>query len=219
MMLDDKVVIVNAADQTIGEMNKLLAHRYPLQRHRAVSVWLTRQRAQENGQTVTEVLLQQRSRQKIVGALWWGNTICGNVFPGETYQECALRRLKVELGITTASIQPLYKFEYHAYANEQYGEHEVDQVFVGTYDGEVVANFEEVADTLWVNLAELKTILAAWRQQNPNYPTAEGSLKIPEEDLQHQSLSVVLKLAGRDLEMVPWIIMMLLDKRLWDALK
>lgn len=214
MTPDDKVLLVTPADEAIGEMDKLTAHRYPLHRHRAVSVWLWRKSSGE-----VELLLQQRSRQKIVGALWWGNTICGNVFPGETYEECAQRRLRVELGIETTIIHSAYKFEYRSYANNEYGEHEIDQVFVGEYGGEVRPNPDEVVEFAWVRLFELQTVIAAWRQQNPSYPTAVESLKLTEEQLPEKTQPVSLVLSGKTILMVPWSMMMLLDERLWQAFK
>jgi len=234
MIFDDRVVLVNGDDEATGETNKLVAHKYPLQRHRAVSVWLLRHpnkhgfdfgfgaKNQQNNQSEvkkTEVLLQQRSRQKIVGALWWGNAICGNVFPGETYAECAERRLRAELGILKVPLKEVYKFEYQAYANDQYGEHEMDQVFVGDYQGDVVRNPDEVKDFLWVELDELRTAVAAWHQANPHYPTAAESLKIKEDELRRTSLAVSLELAGQKIIMVPWTMIMLLDERLWKVLK
>jgi len=228
MTLNDRVVLVNGDDEAVGEADKLTAHKYPLQRHRAVSVWLLRH--QKHGfdfgfnrhageKDKTEVLLQQRSRQKIVGALWWGNTICGNVFPGETYAECAERRLRAELGIQKVKLEEVYKFEYAAYANDQYGEHEMDQVFVGDYSGDVVRTPDEVKDFLWVDLDELRAAVNEWKQANPTYPTAEQSLKIKEDELRRTSLAVSLQLAGQKIIMVPWTMMMLMDERLWTVLK
>ncbi len=216
-MFNEKVVLVNSADESVGEMDKLLAHHYPLHRHRAVSVWLTR-KVRHGFHLTTQVLLQQRSRQKITGALWWGNTICGNVFPGETYEECAQRRLKGELDIPPTPIRPLYKFEYKAYVNDQYGENEVDQVFIGEYKGEVTLNPDEVKDVLWVDLDELKKVVSQWREQHSEYPTAAQSLEIKEDQLRHQTLAVPLQIEGHEITMVPWTMMMLLDDRLLVSL-
>lgn len=140
---DDLVILVNEADQEIGVMDKYEAHRNPAQLHRAISVYLFN----KNG----ELLLQQRSEQKIVGALQWANTCCGNVRPGETYKDCAYRRLKEELGITEVTISPVHKFTYQCVCNEIYSEHEIDQIFVGLYDGEVRPVTKEVADYTWVD--------------------------------------------------------------------
>ena len=92
----DQVTLVDEHDHQIGVMDKVEAHRGDGKRHRASSVFLFN----KNG----ELLIQQRSKKKIVGALQWGNTCCGNVRPGESCEECALRRLREGLGITTATI-------------------------------------------------------------------------------------------------------------------
>lgn len=137
----DQVTLVDKHDHQIGVMDKIEAHRGKGKRHRASSVFLFNKKG--------ELLIQQRSEKKIVGALQWANTCCGNVFPGESYEECAYRRLRHELGITTATIQPLYTFEYHVKCNDKFSEWEIDHVFVGKYDGGVRINTDEVAHYDW----------------------------------------------------------------------
>jgi len=143
----DQVILVDAYDQQTGVMDKVEAHRGDGQRHRAISVFLFN----EDG----ELLIQQRSQQKIVGAGQWANTCCGNVRPNETYQECALRRLREELGITEVTLRSLYKFEYHTKCNEEFSEFEIDTVFFGEYVGEVSPNPEEVSKTEWRETEQL----------------------------------------------------------------
>lgn len=138
------VILVDTNDNEIGVMDKYEAHRNPAKLHRAISVFLFN----KDGQ----LLIQKRSQQKIVGALQWANTCCGNLWPGETYEKCAYRRLKYELGITEVTLTQVSKFQYAVQCNEEYGEHEMDTVFVGRYDGKVKPNPEEVADYRWMNL-------------------------------------------------------------------
>lgn len=147
----DQVTLVDKHDHQIGVMDKIEAHRGKGKRHRASSVFLFNKKG--------ELLIQQRSEKKIVSALRWGNTCCGNVRPGETYEECALRRLREELGITTATIQPLYTFEYHVKCNDKFSEWEIDHVFVGKYDGEVVLNPDEVKEIHWITIEQLTTCI------------------------------------------------------------
>ncbi|MBD3279266.1 MAG: isopentenyl-diphosphate Delta-isomerase [Candidatus Pacebacteria bacterium] len=154
----DQVALVDEKDNLLGTMDKIEAHRGSGQLHRAISVYLFNDQDQ--------LLIQRRSHKKIVGAKQWANTVCGNVRPNETYQECAYRRLREELGITQAKIQPIYKFQYQLKCNDQFSEHELDQVFVGFYQGEVKPNPDEVSDYAWeeLNLAQLvnKYDLAPW---------------------------------------------------------
>lgn len=147
----DQVILVNEHDEPIGVMDKLEAHRGQAKLHRAISVFLLNEKGQ--------LLIQRRSTKKIVGAGQWANTCCGNVRPGESYQECALRRLREELGITTAQIKPVHKFQYFAKCNDEFSEREIDQVFVGQYDGEVKPNPDEVQEWRWENLDQIRAEL------------------------------------------------------------
>lgn len=145
----DQVILVDEQDREIGVMDKIEAHRGEAKLHRAISTFLFNDKG--------ELLIQRRSHKKIVGALQWANTCCGNVWPGESYEECAYRRLKVELGITQAHIEPVYKFHYFAKANEEFSEREMDTVFMGRYKGEVTPNPDEVSDYKWISFSELLT--------------------------------------------------------------
>lgn len=134
----DQVILVDENDKELGVMDKIDAHRGEGKRHRAISVFLLNAKG--------ELLIQKRSAKKIVGALQWANTCCGNVWPGETYEQCAERRLKVELGILHAKILMIYTFEYHVPCGSEFSEWEMDRVFVGQYDGKVIPNPDEVAE-------------------------------------------------------------------------
>ncbi len=142
----DQVTLVDKHDNVLGAMDKLEAHRGEGVLHRASSVFLFRKKAGN-----IELLIQQRSDQKIVGAGQWANTVCGNVRPTENYLECAKRRLREELGITDLEIhlEPMKKFIYQAACNEEYSENEFVQVFAGSYGGEIILNPEEVQNAEW----------------------------------------------------------------------
>ncbi|HSW90107.1 MAG TPA: isopentenyl-diphosphate Delta-isomerase [Patescibacteria group bacterium] len=159
----DQVILVDENDAEIGVMDKIEAHRGKGKLHRASSVFLFN----KNG----ELLLQQRSSKKIVGALQWANTCCGNVRPGESYEECAVRRLREELGITNVVLDPVHKFIYQVQCNKAFSEYEMDTVFVGKYDGEVKPNPEEVANFKWIAWEEFigmlndkNPMLVPWNQ-------------------------------------------------------
>ncbi len=142
----DQVVLVNEDDQQIGVMDKVAAHRGNGQLHRAASVFLF-----HDG----KCLIQQRSAKKIVGAEQWANTCCGNVRPGESYEECARRRLKEELGIQNVALQQRDKFLYQTPCNEEFSENEIDVVFVGEYVGDVQPNADEVSAFRWMDVNAL----------------------------------------------------------------
>lgn len=136
-------ILVNSQDRLVGYMDKVAVHRGDALRHRAISVFLFNSEG--------KLLIQQRSVKKIVGALQWANTCCGNVLKGENRKQCAKRRLREELGITGVSLQKIGQFEYHTRCNDEFSEWEVDGVYVGTYEGSVVPNPQEVQATEWVD--------------------------------------------------------------------
>ncbi len=204
----DQVTLVDESDQIVGQMDKRAAHRYPLFLHRAVSVWLFRREG-------SELLLQQRSQDKITGAGWWGNTICGNVWPGESYLECAHRRLREELRIETPVLQPQQLFQYKAYVNGEYGEWEMDQVFVGKYDGDVKPNPEEASDYQWVDWQAFQTQIRHRIQElGGQYPLPVTTLLLSDQELQQQTVPLEIELSGKKLTVVPWTVMMILDGKI-----
>ena len=154
----DQVILVDENDQQVGTMDKVDAHRGEGIRHRAISVFLF------NDQD--ELLIQQRSSKKIVGAGQWANTCCGNVRPNETYAECAVRRLQEELGITGVELRSLHKFEYHTPCNDEFSEWEIDTVFIGEYNAIPQPNPDEVAATAWKDTHTLRQEMAADKQQH-----------------------------------------------------
>lgn len=202
----DEVSLVNLDGTFIGPEDKYEAHTYPCKLHLAISVWLFNAEGQ--------VLLQKRSKQKIVGADWWANTVCGNVWPTETYFDCANRRLRVELGIVGQSVTPVYKFMYKAYGNETYGEYELDQLYVGMFTGEPQPNPEEVQEILWVDFQELFTKVSTLE-----YISAEESVLLQDEQLQEKTKPVLIQIGTKELQIAPWTIFMLKNTQLYDAFK
>lgn len=182
----DLVTLVNEDDQVIGEMDKVEAHRGEGKLHRAISVYLFR-----NSDNGPELLIQQRSDQKIVGAELWANTVCGNVRSIENYQQCAYRRLKEELGITEVQIKPLIKFQYQVQCNEQFSENEIDQVYAEFYDEQVEPNPDEVQNYSWINWADLLNEL----------PHAKP--------IQFDGLELSIKHPASSIQLAPWFVIML----------
>ena len=197
----DSVVLVDDNDHPIGVMDKYEAHRNGAQLHRAVSVYLF---SQVNGEW--QLLIQKRSAQKIVGATMWANTICGNVRPGESYRECAYRRLREELGLKESvvdkcDLQAIYKFSYFVKCNEEFSEREIDQVFVGFVDQansehfqkQLIPNEREVAAVDWISYPELvKTAI-----ENNWQPDSDQFLQNTNNE-----------------QVAPWFIVMLRDKEI-----
>lgn len=193
----------------MGQADLYEAHRHPAQFHLAVSVWLIRGSGEKK-----QILLQKRSQEKIVGAHQWGNGICGNVRPDEDVEGCATRRLREEIGVVGVDLVPAYQFEYQAFSNEEYGEHELDQVFLGRYEGDCQPNPHEVQEVIWVDLTEL-----ADQIRGKDLVGAEETLGVPTDQLQGKTPPLTLTLNGRSLELTPWTAIMLGDERLWSKLR
>lgn len=166
-----KVILVDANDNKIGETDLLDAHRGEGKLHRACSVYFFR-KSPKNPEEI-QLLIQQRSQEKIVGVGQWANTICGNLKPGENYEECAIRRLREELGIvgiTKKNLKKIEKFQYQVRCNEEphplgiMSENEIDQAFAGWWDSSLKENPAEVRQTKWVSWknVEQQENLAPW---------------------------------------------------------
>jgi isopentenyl-diphosphate delta-isomerase len=142
----EHVILVDTLDNAIGTMEKLEAHKKGVL-HRAFSILLF----DEEGR----VLLQKRSKNKYHSAGLWTNACCSHPMPEEELKEATRRRLKEEMGI---DLQPVfsYSFIYKAQLSELLTEHELDHVFVGTYNGKPIINRHEVEDWKFVDRQWLK---------------------------------------------------------------
>jgi isopentenyl-diphosphate delta-isomerase len=140
--MTEHVVTVDAEGCDLGTMEKLAAHRTGTA-HRAVSVMVRR----IDGQ----VLLQQRSTAKYHCPGLWSNTCCGHPLPNETPRVTAERRIQAELGIA-CSVEPAGLFRYQCAVTDGLIENELVHLFVGTYDGAVNPNPEEVHAVEWLDV-------------------------------------------------------------------
>lgn len=146
----NQVILVDAADNAIGAMDKLLAHQCGGQRHRAFSIFILN--------SANEFLLQKRAAEKYHAANMWSNACCSHPQPEEQTIVSANKRLKEELGFDT-DIFPIGKVEYKANVGDSLTEWEVDHLFVGQYDGAVAPNPDEVSGVKWVSLDWLESSL------------------------------------------------------------
>lgn len=230
--LSEQLILVDEFDREMGQLGRDEVHRYPVKLHRAASVWLVNDQG--------EVLLQQRSQHKITAAGWWANAVCGNVNVGESYEECAWRRLQAEIGLEQAGesdqvdgsnrldepkqlelrpfkLESLFKFHYQAYLNEKFGENEIDQVFGAVYRGKLQLNPAEVAAVKWVDWRELKKV-AEHKLAVGEIVTAGESLELSQDELVTKASGVLAEISGQSMMIAPWTLMMLQDQRLIDFL-
>lgn len=156
-----QVNLVNHIDEVIGQTDLLDAHRGDGKKHQAVSLFLFQKKT--NGSF--ELLIQQRSSKKIVGALQWANTLCANLLPGENHWQALDRRLFEELGIRWNNVGLLKKvmvFDYQIPCENGFCENEIDHIFTSVLDEKLVSNLEispnpdEVAAIDWVNWNDIK---------------------------------------------------------------
>lgn len=165
----EHVILVDREDNEIGTMEKLEAHRKGVL-HRAFSVLLF----DNSG----KLLLQKRSARKYHSSGLWTNTCCSHPLPGESLETATLRRLKEEMGIV---VQPTFAFSfiYRAPLDHELTEHELDHVFIGTYNDAPAINEKEVEDWKYVDLKWLREDV----EKHPNAYTVWFKLIIDHPEL------------------------------------
>ena len=165
----ENVILVDANDRAIGAMEKMEAHRKGVL-HRAFSIVLFNHEG--------KMLLQKRARNKYHSSGLWTNTCCSHPLPGESMEDATRRRLREEMGI---DLQPAFshKFIYKAALENGLTEHELDHVFIGTYNGTPDINREEVEDWKYADLPWLKEDI----ERNPAAYTAWFKLLIRQPEI------------------------------------
>ncbi|MCE5292991.1 MAG: isopentenyl-diphosphate Delta-isomerase [Chlamydiales bacterium] len=143
--MEEQVVLVDDHDVQIGTYPKQQAHIDGLL-HRALSVFIFNSKH--------EILIHQRAHSKYHSGGLWTNACCSHPRVGEAAFDAANRRLKEEMGIT-CSLTPVFTFIYKAQVGAL-TEHEFDHVFIGTYDGPVSPDPEEVAAYKWIAADDLQ---------------------------------------------------------------
>ncbi|MCG9880737.1 MAG: isopentenyl-diphosphate Delta-isomerase [Bacteroidia bacterium] len=143
--MQEMVILVDEHDNEIGLMEKQEAHVKALL-HRAFSVMVFNDKG--------EMLLQQRALSKYHSGGLWTNTCCSHPRQGETTEQAAHRRLQEEMGFD-CELKLHQTFIYKAPFDNGLTEHELDHVFIGTYNQDPHINPEEVNDFHWISLSEL----------------------------------------------------------------
>jgi len=156
--MEEFVVLVDQDDQKLGLMEKQQAHVAGLL-HRAFSVFVFNSKG--------ELMIQQRAASKYHSPTLWTNTCCSHPRDNETYEQAAHRRLEEEMGFD-CELEYKFNFIYKAHLENDLIEHELDHVFIGTFDDEPKLNPEEVMAYRWVELDDLKKDM----EKNPQNYTA-----------------------------------------------
>jgi isopentenyl-diphosphate delta-isomerase len=148
-MIHEQVILVDEQDRAIGTCEKMEAHLQG-HLHRAFSVFVFNARGR--------LLLQQRAQSKYHCGGLWTNTCCSHPRPGESVEDAAYRRLQEEMGFQT-ELTAAFTFTYRAELDKGLIEHEVDHVFTGIYEGEVIPNSEEAMDHSYMSVSDLEESL------------------------------------------------------------
>lgn len=156
--MEEKVILVNEADEKIGLMPKMEAHEKAVL-HRAFSVFVMN----DSG----EIMLQQRAKHKYHSPLLWTNTCCSHQRDGETNIKAGKRRLMEEMGFET-DLKEVFSFIYKAPFDNGLTEHELDHVMVGRFNDSPNINPDEVADWKWMLPGDIKRDI----DENPQEYTA-----------------------------------------------
>ena len=164
-LMAEAVICVAEDDTVIGPMSKLETHQGAGHYHRAFSVLLFNSKG--------EMLLQQRSADKVTFPNVWANACCSHPLHSHEEMEtenamgvkrAAVRKLEQELGIDPSTVSTddmvfMTKMRYAARMNHEWIEREVDHILVMCADLEINPNPNEVANIMWVNHDELEAML------------------------------------------------------------
>ncbi|MBM7068612.1 isopentenyl-diphosphate Delta-isomerase [Actibacterium sp. 188UL27-1] len=137
---------------SLKPIEKLEVHKKGL-RHKAVSVFIM------DGENV---LLQRRAMHKYHTPGLWANTCCTHPAWEEPPADCAVRRLKEELGI--GGVYPSHRdqVEYRADVGGGMIEHEVVDIYMAmaTRTLKIAPNPDEVMQVEWVGFYDLTAEIA-----------------------------------------------------------
>jgi isopentenyl-diphosphate delta-isomerase len=142
----ETLILVDDKDNQIGTETRENCHLGNGLRHRAYVVFLF-----HSG----KLLLQQRSKEKLLWPGYWDVSFTSHVYPGETYIQAARRKCLQELNAHFQSLKDVYSFVYEAPFGK-YSENEFCKLLVGNFDGEMEPNPREILDFRYAGLEELQ---------------------------------------------------------------
>jgi isopentenyl-diphosphate delta-isomerase len=143
------LVLVDKKDSVLGYKEKFATHKIPVPLHRAISIVIF-------NKDKTKMLITKRASTKPTWPGFWTNAVCSHPYPKETYQKAAERRIYEELRFKTP-LKEVFFFSYKAeMSNKVWGEHELDHVFTGIYEGPVKPDPNESSGYEWIRITDLK---------------------------------------------------------------
>lgn len=148
----ERLILVDAADRAVGELDKSACHDGEGILHRAFSVFVFNEAGQ--------LLIQRRASVKRLWPDTWSNSCCSHPRVGEMLQDAVGRRVEQELGLRI-DVEFIYKFEYHARYRDLGSERELCSVFLARAARPPVINTTEIGAWRWIDAAALDAELAA----------------------------------------------------------
>lgn len=133
-MFDETLAVVDEHDNVIDHRPRYEIHAQGL-RHRAVHILVFNHRG--------ELLLQKRSMHKDLNKGLWDTSAAGHVDQGESYDDCAPRELREELGVD-AALTPLFKLSPTPGLGMEF-----IQVFSACHNGPFVFAEQEIDELAW----------------------------------------------------------------------
>lgn len=146
-MENNYVILVDKNDHELGVADKIEAHTTKPLLHRAITVLLFDDK--------NEALITKRSKEKLLWPLIWETTCSTHPYKNESYEACAKRRLKEELGIEVVA-RVIDKIIYSSKDADRGSENEVCALLVGKINQPIKINPNEVMETKFIALDQLR---------------------------------------------------------------
>ena len=147
--MQEILILVDDNDNEIGTDTRENCHAGNGKRHRAYTAFIF-----HDG----KMLLQQRSRKKLLWPGAWDVSFTSHVYPGETYQQAASRRAVQELDAKVADLKDVFSFVYFAPQGDN-AENEFCRVLIGDFDGKITPNHDEMMAVRWARVSEVEADL------------------------------------------------------------
>jgi 16S rRNA (adenine1518-N6/adenine1519-N6)-dimethyltransferase len=141
--LFEEIALYDQSGRQIGKVDRKTAHSDKRYLHGAVHIFLFNQKNQ--------LLLQRRSRNKILLPLRFDISAGGHIAFGEREDTAAIRELEEELGISKTKIEPLYQYIW-----EGMNEREYVFTYITFYDGEINFLKSEIEEVRFFNIPDIK---------------------------------------------------------------
>ena len=171
-------MVVDENNNRVGLKEKDLAH-IDGDLHRAFSIFVFNQSG--------ELLLQRRALEKYHSAGLWSNSCCSHpILNRQKSGEEAKSRLFDEMGFT-CELRKVTNITYNLKLKCGMIEHECNDIYQGSYDGEIRPNAEEVCEYRWI---EIKTLLEELNDKPELYTEWFKHLLLKTELTEQLALSV-----------------------------